>query len=368
MSPNRSLAAWCASAPNAEPSAFEAHFNYWRIAGDEEFCRDAKVAVRDFIEIGIKLDTPAAVAHVCIFVPHPIAAGALTDCSPYLLRGEVAQGIFNEVLNVTDVAGGRSIELASANGVFCRAHKFMTAGAEIDASELTRTTILNGTLLTITPAALREARRHSTPPAPTYFRFRLWLNENTQQTYVRNIPTPDHLFQSGYDEIEYIDFRLNEARTLPEQIETKMREELANENVELRLVAFLTAIPVQSDLAITSTNYHKLRLLEHALWSPYVESGIPEGMTVYHWKKTSEKGKIADFSAFVKLRTRRSGRYTLRNYVTVAFLFGLLGNLIASGLQVCLSAAWIALSGKEGSEMQGSPPSAPVSHDVDKNQ
>jgi hypothetical protein len=37
MSSNRSLAVWCAPRAGAAPSAMEAHFNYWRIAGDEEF-------------------------------------------------------------------------------------------------------------------------------------------------------------------------------------------------------------------------------------------------------------------------------------------------------------------------------------------
>lgn len=60
-------------------------------------------------------------------------------------------------------------------------------------------------------------------------------------------------------------------------------------------------------------------------------SGIPGGMVVYHWKKESKDGTgVADFSSFVKLHTRRSGRKILLTYLAVAFFFGLLGNLAAS--------------------------------------
>jgi hypothetical protein len=146
---------------------------------------------------------------------------------------------------------------------------------------------------------------------------------------VRQIPTPDRLLQSGFNEIEYIDFRLNEARTLPTSIENRMRSDGSKADIKLKLVAFLTAVPVSAELSASNTQFHKLRPLEHQLWSPYVPSGIPEGMMVYHWKRSEQEG-IADFSAFVKLQSRRSGRWTFSKYLLIAFLFGVLGNLTAS--------------------------------------
>ncbi len=163
-----------------------------------------------------------------------------------------------------------------------------------------------------------------------------------ESAFVRAIPTPDRLLQSGFEEVEYIDFRLNEARTLPEQVETMMRTELANMRIKLRLVAFLTAVPVRSELSVSHRQSHKLRLLEHQLWNKYVPGGIPEGMMVYHWKEDRPNG-IDDFSAFVKLQTRRSGRSTLIKYLAVAFLFGVLGNLAASSLEEPLGNAWTAI-------------------------
>src|SRR3546814_21136594 len=57
-------------------------------------------------------------------------------------------------------------------------------------------------------------------------------------------------------------------------------------------------------------------------------------MGVYHWKRESHaQAPISDFSAFVKLQTRRSNREILLIYLVIAFIFGLAGNLAASGIQ-----------------------------------
>jgi hypothetical protein len=294
------------------------------------------------------LDNPAEIDRVCIFLPHPVAVEAIVDCSDYLSGPEIAQGLFNEVLTTT--AAPRYLELNGNLGIFCRVHRFIKDGPEIDPTDLAVELIAAGALLTITRQALDEvgreadeANRAGSPPSRAYFRLRIYLDADAQIAFVRRIPTHDRLLQSGFNEIEYIDFSLNEARTLPAQIETQMRNDQGNA-VKLKLVAFLTAVPVLSELSVSNTPSHKLRLLEHQLWDPYVPSGIPEGMMVYHWKLEKPTG-LADFSAFVKLQTRRSGRKTFCKYLLIAFMFGVLGNLVASALQIPLGSAWNAIVG-----------------------
>ena len=117
---------------------------------------------------------------------------------------------------------------------------------------------------------------------------------------------------------------------MPPAIEQRMRaDRLKGGNIAFRLVAFLTAVPVHSELSASNTPSHKTRLLE-PVWNGYVPSGIPEGMVVYHWKKLPDPLKpITDFSAFVKLRTRRTSRKILWTYLGIAFAIGLLGNWTA---------------------------------------
>lgn len=233
---NQSLAIWCAPVAGAISTEMEVHFNYWRIAGDEEFCRKVRKSggkVQDFVEIGLMLEDAEQIEQVCIFLPRPVPASAITDCSSYLEQREIAQGIFNEVLTTT--AAARYVELNGNSSVFCRVHKFMRRGTEIDPSELKILPAADGTLLSITRQALSQVSLPESSPTSTraYFRLRVYIEEDAQDAFVHRIPAPDRLFQSGFNEIEYIDFRLNEARTLPDRIETRIRSD--QNAVEIKL-------------------------------------------------------------------------------------------------------------------------------------
>lgn len=337
MSKNGTMAIWCVPRVGSAPTEIEAHFNYWRIAGDKDFVRKSTVPVEDFVEIGVLVSDVHQIDEICLYIPTIISRTRIADCAPYLAKAEFAQGIFNEVLAITaPAAGGQQCIILhnQANTVFARVHSFATGTTGIDPSELKIVEQHGGTTLIITAAAVHEACNYAAPLAPTYFRLRIHLQEGREKNpFVKVIQPRDRLFQSGFDEIEYIDFRMNEARTLPTMIEQTMRtDRIKGGLVSFKLVAFLTAVPVYSELSVSNTPSHKMRLLELS-WNTYIASGIPEGMVVYHWKRLPELNKpIRDFSAFVKLQTRRSDRKILAKYLVIAFAFGLAGNLAASAL------------------------------------
>lgn len=133
---------------------------------------------------------------------------------------------------------------------------------------------------------------------------------------------------SGFDEIECVDFRLNEARTLPHRIESLMRTPVPEHPVPLTRIAFLTAIPVAAELTGTSIATHKNRVLERQIWEKYIGDKLPISMMVYHWR--NHTNPVGDFSAFVKLRIRRSSLKIVLTYLLLAFVFGVFGNLAAS--------------------------------------
>jgi hypothetical protein len=70
-------------------------------------------------------------------------------------------------------------------------------------------------------------------------------------------------------------------------------------------------------------------------------------MMVYHWREIDPAG-IKDFSAFVKMQTRRTGRQILNNYLIIAFAFGVLGNLTASAIEPALTSALSFLASSFG--------------------
>jgi len=338
MQNNGTIAIWCVPKLNSTPTDLEVHFNYWRIAGDPDFTAKTKKTVEDFVEIGLLITDIRQIEKIRVYLPTKINRGMVEDCAPYLAQSQFAQGIFNEVFKITaPVAGGTGcIELNDKpNSVFCRVHSFAIGSQGIEPNELEIAAQHDGTVLTIERDAIQEACNHAAPAAPSYFRLRIRLKAGRDENpFVKVIRPLDRRFQSGFDEIEYIDFRMNEARTLPAAIEQRMRNDRARGGpVAFKLVAFLTAVPVHSELSVSNTPSHKMRLLEQS-WNSYVASGIPEGMVVYHWKRESRLGvPISDFSAFVKLQTRRSSRKILVAYLIIAFSFGLAGNLAASLIQ-----------------------------------
>jgi hypothetical protein len=347
MPNNGSMAIWFRPRAGSAATEAEVHFNYWRIAGDKSFSkkRADRGAVQDFIEIGTLVTDINQIDSICVYIPAIIKRKDVKDCAPYLAEAEFAQGIFNEVLSVTASAAGgpHCIILHDENAqVFARVHRFNQGSMIVDPGELSIVESHDGTILTITAAAIQEARNHANPLARVYFRLRVNLEEsNEANPFVKVIQPHDRMFQSGFDEIEYIDFRMNEARTLPAPIEQRMRNDRTGGGaVSFKLVAFLTAVPVHSELSVANTPSHKMRLLE-TNWNNYAPSGIPDGMVVYHWKREAQpNAPITDFSAFVKLQTRRSSRKILVIYLAIAFVFGLAGNLAASGLQEGWSALW----------------------------
>jgi len=351
MLSNGTIAIWSLPRQGSTGTSVEAHFNYWRLAGGKSIKKRgtgwrSKVA-DDLLEIGLLFDDIRQVDSINIFIPTLVNRAMVEDCAPMLADARFAQGIFNEVLSVTNNAPGapHCVLLHDQNNeIFCRVHRFAASSRALDASELKITPENDGTLLTILRNAI-DVCSNIHPLQKSYFRLRIRLNGSEKvNPFIKVIPPLDRYLQSGHEEIEYIDFRMNEARTLPSTIESRMVSERANgAPIDFKLIAFLTAVPVHSELSASSAPSHKMRLLEKT-WEDYVNLHLPVGMAVYHWKR---EGKIVanpdteptfipikDFSAFVKLLTRRSSWRIVLIYLVLAFAIGLLGNITASWVQI----------------------------------
>lgn len=323
-----SMAAWCVHRTGLDGASAEVHFNYWRIASKPRGFRGMDTR-RDFAEIGTLVSDPTKIERIQIFLPFKMGDSDLQDCGPYFAKVQIAQGIFNEVLtcNSAGPPGPTRVELLKEGTLYCRVHLFRTLNGKIDDNQLVRSNEAEGTLLTITRDAINDTCHQLQPGCPAYFRLRAFLPLGDSQPFVEVTSPQDRYFQSGFEEIECVDFRLNEARTLPQRIESLMRTPPNEQAVSLTRVAFLTAIPVSAELTGTSIPTYKNRVLERGIWDEYVGT-MPTGMMVYHWR--NQTPVVKEFSAFVKLRIRRSSISILAVYLLIAFLFGIFGNLAAS--------------------------------------
>jgi hypothetical protein len=347
------IAIWSVPRQGCVGTLAEAHFNYWRLAGGKSIKQRGTGLRRkiadDFLEIGLLYDDLLQVDAIRIFIPTLVTRTMVEDCAPLLANPDFAQGIFNEVLSTTRNGVGQPscVTLTRQTGsIFCRIHCFATSVGGIDPGELEIDPQPDGTLLTVRRAAINVCA-NILPAEKSYFRLRIRLSGDEKlNPFIKVIPPLDRHLQSGHEEIEYIDFRMNEARTLPPAIEGLMRADRAKGGpIDLKLVAFLTAVPVHSELSASSAPSHKMRLLEKS-WDQYVHLDLPVGMAVYHWKREGETVPgpvvgaparfipITDFSAFVKLLTRRSSWKIVLIYLGLAFAIGLLGNAMASWIGI----------------------------------
>lgn len=349
MSSNKSIGIWCTPVPGADPIKIEVHFNYWRIRSHSKWWHSFSSlwgdnSGADFVEVGVMVEDVRQAEKLHIFIPMLLSHDQICDCSPYFNNNDIVQGIFNEPLKARYEPGpsGPLVLRRGNSHIYCRMHNFaVRPGTKIIVSrELNVRPFGGGTICTIESASI-QACRASNRKSRAYFRLRFRISTKPNENpFVKDIPVFDRFILSGYEHVEYLDFRLNDARTLPTAVETRMANDQSPGATIISLVAFLTAVPVSAALSVTHTAFHKMRLLENDIWTAYAD-GIPDGMVVYHWRKKGTLTKpIDDFSAFVKLQIRLSGMQILIKYLIFALVFGVFGNLVAGWLQPKIGPAW----------------------------
>jgi hypothetical protein len=344
MSSNKSIGIWCTPVRATDPIKIEVHFNYWRIQPHttwlSRFCSWLKRSSDgDFVEVGIMVDDIRRAEKIHIFFPAVLSASQICDCSPYFIERDIVQGIFNEQLkaaNEPDANGPLVLRHANNNRIYGRMHNFATRpnSTDILMRHLKLRRVSGGTICTIESEAIKACSPRNNHRGKAYFRLRFRVPMRKRENpFVEDVPVFDRFLLSGYEHVEYLDFRLNDARTLPTPVEQQMANDQPENSTVISLVAFLTAVPVSAALSVTHTAFHKMRLLENEIWTKYAD-GIPNGMVVYHWRKDgTPKKPIDDFSAFVKLQIRLSSWQILLKYLIFALVFGVFGNLVAGWLQ-----------------------------------
>ncbi|WP_299933320.1 hypothetical protein [uncultured Pelagimonas sp.] len=324
MSDRKTIAFWCEKSGSSDETFAEFHVNLWHFSNKKR---------EDFFEIGVMVDDPSVLSSIKVFVPFKLGYEQIGDLGSKFIEPNLAQGIFNETLAPEFAPNKRSIELNSGVGTYCGVHIFSTDNARINQSELGLQPIDGGTLLEITSAALNSLARQSNPKVrPGYFRLRLHPQISRGRPFVTYITPTDKALGSGYEAIEYIDCRLNEARTVPAAVATAASE-APHGVAKMKRVVFLAVVPVVSSVTSSHAEWHKSRLLENEIWEDYVPQGLDDGMVVYHWRKifdAKDEKMLQGFSAFVKMQTRKADISLIFIYVGISLLLGVLGSVVAS--------------------------------------
>ena len=340
------MAVWCPTKQGNVNASVELHFNLWRLPR-LSWWRKIRTwrwgAQPDFVEIGVLIDDRDQIESVGIFLPFRVKKLDVEDCGPSFRDKDIAEGIFNEKISIEIPAteSGAFVDLKVDGKAFCRVHEFEKSDSSISENQLALTDVDHGTILEISRHAIAAATSDTQQEKRIYFRLRILIPKVRNNPFIQPIHPSDWALQSGFEEVELINFRLNEMRTLPDKVQNRLRQSGNAVNARVRLVAFLTAIPAISDMTSSSSPPHKIRTLEREIWDTYVDNGLPDDVAVYHWRKSAKSehddAQVDEFSTFVKLKQRRAGLGTIAIYLLIAFAFGVSGNLAAGWLDTKFS-------------------------------
>lgn len=170
-----------------------------------------------------------------------------------------------------------------------------------------------------------------------YFRFRIILKSNAHRGISQIYKAKDSFVTNHFEKTEMVDFRVNEARNLPEKIKANL-----NESSHLSRVHFFLIREANSEYKMSHSEYSRCRILEDNLWNRYLEDDFfsrkNQGqMLIYHWKTKSNEQRVDHFSAFAKF-TRRN----VTNLNIIGILLLLVGLSFFSGLLT--NFAWSSMS------------------------
>lgn len=324
----RSIAIWAdlksgptISAIPQSATKLEVHFNYWHVKSQKA----VKGKAVDFFDIGIMAYSCEKLSRIQIYLPTNLEAASITDLGSLFSDAITASGIFNESLAVTTTQNSNHVILQNGNALFARVYIF-------EKNEIRVSPAGSGTIVEIPQTAITNGCTGNTTNTPLYFRLRVLIKTENGGPFSRTIRPADSWLLSSFDYTEFLDFRLNEARNLPILISQKVRQ---SNPPPITRVDYLVVVGEAADVA-GGVDANKKRLLENELWQKYTASAsaapLPDGMIIHHWKKLSndESVSIGDFSAFIKLKIRRTGRSLVWRYLAVVALIGCLGSLMAS--------------------------------------
>lgn len=319
------------SALNEATKGISLHINYWHFSVDSE--------KSDVLDIGLMLPKIEGIEELCLYLPIKLKESEILDITSLLKHNEISTAIFNENLSSQQYGTKDHYKLLKGDKYFCSLRSFLkndiNNGEEFGFRSAAGD---DGVIISIKSEAIKKALPDQ-KDGKAYFRLRVILDsKDKKDIFIRKDLPQDKYFVSGFEVTEYIDFRINETRLLPQSVQEEIEHLQGRDIIPVNRIDFLLATTPGADIKISGTSFHKSRYLEPNPWNTYLENGpedirktIETGMVVYHWKSVAKSDKpIEDFLAFVKLRIRLSQRKKIAFYFLWIIFLGGVGSLWAS--------------------------------------
>lgn len=296
---------------NNEKIDLEIHFNLWKVK-TQKIGKDPTT----FIDIGLKIKNIKTIKKIGIYVPFSIDKEDIEDIGEKMQYDrKLINGIFNENCNIK--SGDNGIEVDKNND------KFYIKTLDFQYQKNLEIEVTNeGSIISINVSNEKTENN--------YYRFRI-KGDSLEENFGKKISENAKIFKTEFEEKHIIDFRLNEKRALPDNLNMLIANE---KEFQIKKIHFLLLISSEYDVPCTGLKY-SVRALENRLWDRYLPNDCcTNDLLGYHWKKESksDEEKIENFNSYIKISICKQGYMILVIYSLWAILIGVLINIISEFL------------------------------------
>jgi len=326
-----------------DSEAVKLHFNLWDV-----YTKKNKKAT--FLDVGLHIDNVNDVEEIMMFFPFNIDDSDVIDLHGCLSNdSELVRTIFNQNLSFDSVSHSLSFVRFDGNlnsPFFIHAVPFSNPkmvllekkNYQYNGGYLTSTLIIfQKDYLECIGKAQSEQSSSGRISNSGYFRFRIPLKK--REIFISDYKPKHALLTGSLNKSEIVDFRVNEARSLPPELyhEKDVRKmEFCVSKIDYFLVK-----DAWCEFQTSHGSFKKARTLEKSFWSKYLlyKNSFnsldkilenKDSMVIYHWVKNVDKDEpFVSFSAFSKFIEQRSDWTTILAYVFVIVIISIVSNIIS---------------------------------------
>ncbi|MDK0862298.1 hypothetical protein P5F16_01120 [Clostridium perfringens] len=298
----------------------ELHFNLWKLKKrNTTFVKfNKKKKSNMFLDIGIKLNNINHIDNIKIFIPFKkINIDDIEDLGIRMKDNrKLINGIFNDDCEIRHNCSEDGFTVKRKNEEI----KIHTLDYEYQ-KNLSIEVISEGCII-----AIKTSEDKSSNEEKAYYRFR--ISGKSINEFGRNLKSRDNILKTYSESNHIIDFRVNEKRALPENLNMLLQK---NNQFKIKTIHFLLLMDINYKLACTGLDY-TMRALEDKLWEEYLDDKYETGCLVgYHWKESNDNG-IENFNSLIRIKDIESNFITIGIYIIGVIVLSIISSIISSVL------------------------------------
>lgn len=299
-----------------EPATVEMHVNIWKLplVKKKEFER--------FIDIGLLITNAQSVSELYIYYPTKIDKSKIIDLGVKIVNSsddKLLNTLFNANFNKNQTANSDYWQITnSAKDELFSIYKLKDSNIKV--SDLN-----HGSKISI---CLK-----GNVPEKTYIRIR--INHDYTSLFSHIDKPSNAIFQSAFSKTEIIDFRINEARELSNELLEHI--DMEGGIYFFSKIHFFFICSSREEFLFSHVPFISARQLEKDRWKDYIglDNIKDEAILAYHWKVKQDDKPINDFNALVQTKYENNTKRTIVKYIVIlmilTIIFNLLSNVIYNG-------------------------------------